>query len=1003
MPFQLKTVNKPTDAPSIAVYANFREFQDKAPRDSKYLSHGGVLMQKKRINKDNFHDVAIEVAEEAAPVVDIPRAETLIQEAIKNEAKAEPATAKPPSELVKVHQSEKVVPALATLDLGALGKVLSEAIASSIAGSNATAAEAWSVALKTAVEESNTRLQTTLEGLSLTYIELGSKVTEALNSGVLDQVADKRFGDVQAALEALNEKALTEIRNEKSGIENIRSEIDKKLGNLGHLASDIQEDSADVMRRVEKFKLGTAEVLQQQVTQLQKQLADVHDENTKLSRELLEIRCNLGEANPEYVHDLEKRVASLSALKSEILEKDLQLQQHEGELSSLRAMSKAKLRNFKDHQRLEELESLAQGYEREKEEWQSQLDETSREFSGTKRRLQEARENVRLLTESARSLEDLELSLRNARQLEQTRSRELYETQNAKELIENQLAERELALTLGEQHYREALLASDRIALQDEFLTRERRFDEELNRLEAALQRETSRNEWLEEQREALQVKADQIAAEKLEIQGQVEAGLPQAYQNALAKIKELRLDEERLAALSASCAHHQQLEKNLQDNIAALRVDEGRVQEQVASLHKVVGELTAEQGKLDALKKKIESDRTKIEADLETDPIVGTFKVKNDGTEEGWLKGIRKGIREEGFEISDRLLHAFHTALKCQDISPLTLLMGISGTGKSELPRLYSAFGGIHFHLAAVQPNWDSPSDLFGFYNYAEARPKLEPLSRHLLQFLPTVKSTGETRPKRGDELLLVLLDEMNLARVEYYFSDLLSRLEARRSLLGKLVDKDSHLRASISLDMGASESRHLFLDSNVMFVGTLNQDESTLEVSDKVVDRANAITFPRPKSFCPISTKKAATAEILNWRLSRQLWDEWCRGTNHGSHDANELQSKFQKINGALKHVERGVAHRVFQAVQRYVESYPIFAAGNPVKAAEMALVDQFAMKILPKLKGVPTDTQDGKACLEGIKSVLPEDLMEDFNHARRGDFFDWQGCEKLFEVHS
>jgi hypothetical protein len=328
---------------------------------------------------------------------------------------------------------------------------------------------------------------------------------------------------------------------------------------------------------------------------------------------------------------------------------------------------------------------------------------------------------------------------------------------------------------------------------------------------------------------------------------------------------------------------------------------------------------------------------------------------------------------------------------------------MGISGTGKSELPRLYSALGGIHFHLAAVQPNWDSPSDLFGFYNYAEARPKLEPLSRHLLQFLPTIGKDGDTRPKRGDELLVVLLDEMNLARVEYYFSDLLSRLEARRSLLGKLVYKDSHLRASISLDMGASESRHLFLDSNVMFVGTLNQDESTLEVSDKVLDRSNAITFPRPKSFCPVTKGSPATGKSADWRLSRQTWDEWCKGNGQTSLDTGELQAKFKKINVALKYVERGVAHRVFQAVQRYVESYPVFTAGSAVKAADMALVDQFAMKILPKLKGVPTDTQDGKACLTGIESVLPEDLKEDFEHARRGDFFEWQGCEKLFDIHT
>jgi len=997
MRYELKAVENKIDAPNIEVYSNYKDFDDTAPKDSKYLTHMGGIKPRKFINQNNFLEVAKEIPDSSTDAQEFHSAQTLHKTPDNSDLNSVLDSISPASlKTQPINVSPQV-------NLDAFAKELSDAITNSVQGSTGKAAEAWSAVLKTAVEESNTRLKETLEALSLSYLELGSKVTEALNSGVLAQIEDKRFRDIQRTLEALNEKALAEIRKDKTGIEQIRIEIDKKLRSLGHLAADIQEDSEAVMRRVEKFKLGTAERLQQQVDQLQKQLDEARGDNTKLSRELQEIRCSLGEANPEYVHDLEKKVVALAGLKNEILDKNLQIQQMEGELKSLRALSETKLKDFKDHQRLEELEELSKGYERDKEEWQRQLEETTRDLAGTQKRLKEARETARLLTESARSMENLEKSLHEARQLAKTRSDELEEIQHAKEFIENQLAKRELALAQGKQHYRETLLDADRSALQDEFRRRERRFEDELERLEDALQRETSRNYWLEELRLSLQAKADQIAAEKLEIQGQVEAGLPQAYQNALAKIKELRLDEERLASLSASCAHHQQLEKGLQDSIAALRAEEGRMQTEIASLRKAVGELAAEQDKLNALQSKIESDRLKIEQDLKVDPIAGTFEIKGEQTEENWLKGIRKGIRDEGFEISDRLLHAFHTALKCQDISPLTLLMGISGTGKSELPRLYSSLGGIHFHLAAVQPNWDSPSDLFGFYNYAEARPKLEPLSRHLLQFLPTIGKDGDSRPKRGDELLLVLLDEMNLARVEYYFSDLLSRLEARRSLLGKLVDKDSRLRASISLDMGACESRHLFLDSNVMFVGTLNQDESTLEVSDKVLDRSNAITFPRPKSFCPVTKATAATGKSGDWRLSRQTWDEWCKGKRQSAVDTGELQSKFKKINGALKHVERGVAHRVFQAVQRYVESYPVFAAGSAEKAADMALVDQFAMKILPKLKGVPTDTQDGKACLGGIESVLPEDLNEDFAQARRGDFFEWQGCEKLFEIQS
>jgi hypothetical protein len=424
-----------------------------------------------------------------------------------------------------------------------------------------------------------------------------------------------------------------------------------------------------------------------------------------------------------------------------------------------------------------------------------------------------------------------------------------------------------------------------------------------------------------------------------------------------------------------------------------------GQLREELSGLQRQVGELRAEKESFQMLKMQRESDRIRILEDLEADPIGHEFTSKDDLSEDQWLRSVGRGIKEAGFKISDRLLYAFHTALKCQDISPVTLLMGISGTGKSELPRLYSDLGGLNFHLAAVQPNWDSPTDLFGFYNYAEARPKLEPLSRYLLQFLPTLSGGEDQKPRRGNELLLVLLDEMNLARVEYYFSDLLSRLEARRSRLGLPINRGTHEQASISLDMGAGNSRSLFLDTNVLFVGTLNQDESTLDVSDKVIDRANAITFPRPRSFSSTLGRQVGGTQV-DWRLSRQTWDQWCRRSGNVTGSGDALQETFKQINTALRYVERGVAHRVFQAVQRYTDVYPVFAAKSPEEAQAMALVDQFAMKILPKLKGVPTETQDGKACLDGIQSVLPGVLLEDYNHARRGDYFEWQGSEKLFE---
>ena len=107
----------------------------------------------------------------------------------------------------------------------------------------------------------------------------------------------------------------------------------------------------------------------------------------------------------------------------------------------------------------------------------------------------------------------------------------------------------------------------------------------------------------------------------------------------------------------------------------------------------------------------------------------------------------------------------------KTNDISPLVVLAGISGTGKSELPRHYADGMGMHFLLTAVQPRWDSPQDLFGFYNYLEKRYKATELARAMVQFERYNQGKWK-RPEdckvdnRSDRMLLVLLDEMNLAR---------------------------------------------------------------------------------------------------------------------------------------------------------------------------------------------------------------------------------------------
>lgn len=109
-----------------------------------------------------------------------------------------------------------------------------------------------------------------------------------------------------------------------------------------------------------------------------------------------------------------------------------------------------------------------------------------------------------------------------------------------------------------------------------------------------------------------------------------------------------------------------------------------------------------------------------------------------------------------------------------------------MSGTGKSELPKLYSRFGGINFINVPVQPNWDSQESMLGYFNSIsnsyEAQPMLNFLVQSREKLITDSENSEDNYNGLEDTVSLVLLDEMNLAHVELYFADFLSKLEQRR-----------------------------------------------------------------------------------------------------------------------------------------------------------------------------------------------------------------------------
>lgn len=204
--------------------------------------------------------------------------------------------------------------------------------------------------------------------------------------------------------------------------------------------------------------------------------------------------------------------------------------------------------------------------------------------------------------------------------------------------------------------------------------------------------------------------------------------------------------------------------------------------------------------------------------------------------------------LREPALFYDEKTVRLFLAGLAT---SHLVLLEGISGTGKSSLPEAFAeAIGGVSQSIA-VQASWRDRHDLLGHHNTFERKFAESDLLRHLYQ---------AQLPAYADRPFLVVLDEMNLARPEYYFADFLSKLEDRARLgpdgevfLG-LVDNELAGMPLPRLLRRASDGISVKLPDNVWFVGTANQDESTLKFAPKTYDRAHVMELPRsPGRFAP------------------------------------------------------------------------------------------------------------------------------------------------------
>lgn len=177
-----------------------------------------------------------------------------------------------------------------------------------------------------------------------------------------------------------------------------------------------------------------------------------------------------------------------------------------------------------------------------------------------------------------------------------------------------------------------------------------------------------------------------------------------------------------------------------------------------------------------------------------------------------------------KGLYYSEKLIRLFISALAS---TKLVILQGISGTGKTSICLAWGDFVKQFPCIASVQPSWRDRTDIFGYLN--EFTKKFN--ETDLLSYLYTAGYT--------DEVYTVVLDEMNLARVEYYFAEMLSILEMHNTKDWKI----EVVQSSWPTDPKKLIRGKLQVPENTWYIGTINNDDSTFMVTDKVYDRAMPI----------------------------------------------------------------------------------------------------------------------------------------------------------------
>ena len=295
--------------------------------------------------------------------------------------------------------------------------------------------------------------------------------------------------------------------------------------------------------------------------------------------------------------------------------------------------------------------------------------------------------------------------------------------------------------------------------------------------------------------------------------------------------------------------------------------------------------------------------------------------------------KGLSKDAKTEKLRFDRALVEALHLGLWADTQRHFAVLSGLSGTGKTQIALRYAmALTGAEsdtggpVEVISVHPGWHDPGPLLGYVNPLTGNYTRTEFLNFLLD--------AEKNPGRPHVLIL---DEMNLSHPEQYFAPVLSAMEIRNGEIPLHRENEEKLGVPTGVAY----------PSNLVIIGTVNMDETTMGISDKVLDRAFTLEF---------------------WDIEPDRWPGW-DGCGLGEAEKSKVRTIVTELTEALSPARRHFGWRVIKEVVGFLEGR---SQDSGIElTAEDALDQVIYAKVLPKLRG--SDTGRFRDCLDATLGVV------------------------------